>query len=64
MRAAVIRSERRIRTHRPWHRFIATLAAMQQNHASNNIAIGSAALDLNSHEHIMTDAANREKSST
>ena len=55
MRTARIRSVHRIENRRLWHRYMARLAAMRQDHASNNIAIGSVALDLDSHGQIMTE---------
>ena len=55
MRRAKILSVHRIEHFRLWHRYMARLAAMRQDHASNNIAVGSAALDLDGHGKIMTE---------
>ena len=54
MRTARIRSVHRIENFRLWHRYMARLAAMRQDHASNDVAVGSAALDLDGHGQIMT----------
>ena len=53
MRTARIRSVHRIENYRLWHRYKARLA-MRQDHASSNIAVASAALDLDGHDKIMT----------
>ncbi len=54
MRTAKIRSVHRIENYRLWHRYMARLAAMRQDHASSNIAVASAALDVDGHDKIMT----------
>ena len=55
MRRAKILSVHRIENFRLWHRYMARLAAMRQEHASNNINVASAALDLDGHGKITTE---------
>eukprot|EP00438_Fugacium_kawagutii_P003649 Skav224219 [mRNA] locus=scaffold939:1040355:1043180:- [translate_table: standard] len=54
MGKAEIRSVHRIENNRLWHRYKARLSAMRQDHATYNVAVGPAQLDLDGPPGIMT----------
>ena len=56
MSRAAIKSVHRIENMHLWHAYKMRLAAMRQDHATSNISVGSAALDLDGYGNIMAQA--------
>ena len=56
MRRAEVKSVHRIENMRLWHRYKTRLDAMRQDHASCNISVGSADLDLDGYGNIMAQS--------
>eukprot|EP00435_Cladocopium_sp_Y103_P058798 s886_g20.t1 len=56
MSRAAIQAVHRIENMHLWHAYKMRLAAMRQDHATSNISVGSAALDLDGHSDIMAQA--------
>lgn len=56
MRRAEVKSVHRIENMRLWHRYKMRLDGMRQDHATRNISVGSADLDLDGYDNIMAQA--------